>query len=286
MPADGAPGAWLAGEFASGIGRVLESMTGDAPTLEYASHEISPADLAAGEDALLWWEQPLSLASGSAVWVGANRPAWDGIGARVLHSAGIEEVDADNSRSTYMEIVTQTLSGIAAAVSARVGREISCGAGKENAPAPDANAPCYSFRIVFADAELSVLAAFHNSLADLAAAADPATTLPSEEPPSSAPKPAPAAHPPGPATSNSMDLLLDVELPVSISFGRAQLPLKDVIKLTTGSIVELNRSVSEPVEVIVNNCVIARGEVVVVEGNFGIRIKQVVSRQERLRTLN
>ena len=72
---------------------------------------------------------------------------------------------------------------------------------------------------------------------------------------------------------------------MSVSFGRAQLPLKDVIKLTTGSIVELNRAVSEPVDVIVNNCVIARGEVVVVEGNFGVRIRQVISRQERLRTL-
>jgi len=85
--------------------------------------------------------------------------------------------------------------------------------------------------------------------------------------------------------AHPIDLLLDVELPVSVSFGRAQLALKDVIKLTTGSIIELNRSVSEPVEVIVNNCVIARGEVVVVEGNFGVRIRQVISRQERLRTL-
>jgi len=50
--------------------------------------------------------------------------------------------------------------------------------------------------------------------------------------------------------------------------------------------VELNRTLTEPVEVIVNNCVIARGEVVVVEGNFGVRIQQVVSRQERLRTLH
>jgi flagellar motor switch protein FliN/FliY len=82
-----------------------------------------------------------------------------------------------------------------------------------------------------------------------------------------------------------LDLLLDVELPVSLSFGRAEPALRDVIKLTTGSIVELNRSLAEPVEVIVNNVVIARGEVVVVEGNFGVRIKEVISRQERLRTL-
>jgi flagellar motor switch protein FliN/FliY len=99
-------------------------------------------------------------------------------------------------------------------------------------------------------------------------------------------RPAPARTAPRPAgTPNTLDLLLDVELPVSVSFGRSQLPLKDVIKLTTGSIIELNRSISEPVEIIVNNCVIARGEVVVVEGNFGVRIHEVISRQERLRTL-
>ena len=82
------------------------------------------------------------------------------------------------------------------------------------------------------------------------------------------------------------DLLYDVELPVCVSFGRAHLQLRDVMKLTTGSIVELNRTVSEPVEIIGNNCVIARGEVVVVEGNFGVRINEVISRQERLRTLH
>jgi flagellar motor switch protein FliN/FliY len=58
------------------------------------------------------------------------------------------------------------------------------------------------------------------------------------------------------------------------------------LKLTSGTIVELNRSVNDPVEVIVNNCVIARGEVVVVDGYYGIRIHQIVSRQERLRSLN
>ncbi len=87
------------------------------------------------------------------------------------------------------------------------------------------------------------------------------------------------------ADAKTFDLLLDVELPVSVSFGRAQVALKDVLKLTTGSIVELNRAIVEPVDVVVNNCVIARGEVVVVEGNFGVRIQHVVSRGERLRSV-
>lgn len=85
--------------------------------------------------------------------------------------------------------------------------------------------------------------------------------------------------------TKTFDLLLDVELPVKVSFGRAQVALKDVLKLTTGSIVELNRAIVEPVDVVVNNCVIARGEVVVVEGNFGVRIQHVVSRGERLRSM-
>jgi flagellar motor switch protein FliN len=85
--------------------------------------------------------------------------------------------------------------------------------------------------------------------------------------------------------ARNLDLLLDVEMPVSISFGRAQLPLKDVFKLTIGSMVELNRAISEPVEVIVNNSVIAKGEVVVVEGNFGVRITHVMSKHDRIRSL-
>ena len=87
------------------------------------------------------------------------------------------------------------------------------------------------------------------------------------------------------AGHGNLDLLLDVEMPVSISFGRAKLPLKDVIKLGTGSIVELNRGVSDHVEIVVNDSVIARGEVVVVDGNFGVRIDQVMSKQDRLRSL-
>ena len=56
----------------------------------------------------------------------------------------------------------------------------------------------------------------------------------------------------------AFNLLMGVELPVSVSFGHVQLPLRDVLKLTAGSIIELNRTVDEPVEVIVNNCVVAR----------------------------
>jgi flagellar motor switch protein FliN len=76
--------------------------------------------------------------------------------------------------------------------------------------------------------------------------------------------------------------ILDVELPITVSIGSTQLPLREILKLTTGSIVELDRLITDPVDILVNKCVIARGEVVVIEGNYGVRILQVVSRSERL----
>jgi flagellar motor switch protein FliN/FliY len=82
-----------------------------------------------------------------------------------------------------------------------------------------------------------------------------------------------------------MDLLMDVDLPVSISFGKARLPLRDVLKLTTGSIVELNRAIDEPVEILVNERLVARGEVIVLDGNYGVRIQEIVAPQDRLQRI-
>jgi flagellar motor switch protein FliN len=75
-------------------------------------------------------------------------------------------------------------------------------------------------------------------------------------------------------------------MPVAISLGATRLPLSEIAKLTSGSIVELNRTIAEPVEILVNNRSIAQGEVVVVDGNFAVRIKQVMSKQDRLRSLS
>ena len=91
----------------------------------------------------------------------------------------------------------------------------------------------------------------------------------------------PAADPGGHHLTNEMDIL-DVELPITVSIGSTQLPLREILKLTTGSIVELDRLITDPVDILVNKCIIARGEVVVIEGNYGVRILQVVSRSERL----
>ena len=70
-------------------------------------------------------------------------------------------------------------------------------------------------------------------------------------------------------------MMLDFELPVRISLARTTVPLRDVLKLSTGSVLELNRSLDDLADVVVNNRVVAQGEIVVVEGNYGIRIQRI-----------
>lgn len=86
-------------------------------------------------------------------------------------------------------------------------------------------------------------------------------------------------------TNWNIELLLDVELPISVTFGDAEMQLKDVLKLGAGSIIELDKSVNDPVTIIVNQKPIAKGEVVMVEGNYGVRILEVESRADRIRSL-
>ncbi len=74
---------------------------------------------------------------------------------------------------------------------------------------------------------------------------------------------------------NSMDILMQVEVPVSVSLGRTHMRMKDLLGLTQGSVVELEQYVGDEVEIRVNNCLIAKGEVVSVEGNYGVRISRM-----------
>ncbi len=83
----------------------------------------------------------------------------------------------------------------------------------------------------------------------------------------------------------NIDLLLDVELPVAVSFGNTEMQLRDILKLGAGSVIELDKAVNDPVTIIVNRKPIAKGEVVMVEGNYGVRILEVESTADRIRSL-
>ncbi len=263
----------LASELANDLTRAIEAMTGEQPGVKLAGTGTLPTS----EWGL--WAQKFSTGDGIA-WLAAEPATWTSLGIRTLRAAGIEDEDPEMAKSTFAEVLGQAFSMLARALSTRTRKEWSSAEGREVKEGAPAAALWTTIDLKFGDGKSERLVV---SFDDALIATINAGTVQAPVAPPAAERQLVSA--PQSPKSKTLDLLLDVELPVSVSFGRAQLPLKDVIKLTTGSIVELNRTLAEPVEVIVNNCVIARGEVVVIEGNFGVRIQQVVSREERLRTL-
>ena len=84
---------------------------------------------------------------------------------------------------------------------------------------------------------------------------------------------------------SSLGLILDVTLPVSVELGRARMQIQDILKLVPGSIVELDKSAGDPVDILINDRPIARGEVVVIDENFGVRLTSIVTATERIKAI-
>ena len=92
---------------------------------------------------------------------------------------------------------------------------------------------------------------------------------------------------PGPAAglTPGLELLLDVELEASLRFGAREMPLGEILDLGPGDVVELDRHVADPVDLIVGDKIVARGEVVLINGNFGLRVTEVAAPRRRLETI-
>ena len=271
------PVGGLLDNYASGLADVVALMADQKPDVRWEAAGPPPE----GAD-LLWWEQPFQGLPGSLVWVATPHSTWEYAGTLTLKAAGLETVETNEARNTWLEILGQSLSGLAREVGGVVGHEVACEAGSEREPDSPLEAAA-SIWLTFGDAPQAALwMGFSSKLVDQLSDPGATDTAEAHADVANGGIPAPAMRGDIPPT---MDLLLDVELPVSVSFGKTEIAMKDVLKLTTGSIVELNRGVNEPVEVLVNHCLIARGEVVVVEGNYGVRIQQIISRPDRLRSV-
>ena len=87
------------------------------------------------------------------------------------------------------------------------------------------------------------------------------------------------------ATRNDIDLVLDIPVQLTVELGRTKLPIRNLLQLAQGSVVELDGLAGEPMDVLVNGCLIAQGEVVVVNEKFGIRLTDVITPSERMKRL-
>ncbi len=91
---------------------------------------------------------------------------------------------------------------------------------------------------------------------------------------------------PRPETPNDIDFILDIPVQLTVELGRTKIAIKNLLQLAQGSVVELDGLAGEPMDVLVNGCLIAQGEVVVVNDKFGIRLTDIITPSERIRKLN
>jgi flagellar motor switch protein FliN/FliY len=89
-----------------------------------------------------------------------------------------------------------------------------------------------------------------------------------------------------PAAQHDIDMILDIPVQLTVELGRTRIAIKHILQLAQGSVVELDGLAGEPMDVLVNGCLIAQGEVVVVNDKFGIRLTDIITPSERIRKLN
>jgi len=272
------PEHWFAQAFASALGEVAEALDlgGGAGPLEVHAGVAQPDKWAEWTDPL-WHSHSWTPGESAGLWIGCPRSVAQALWSHI----GGPGDSPQEALETFREMLNQSSSTVAAEASSRLGATVQAAAA-EQASAPESG---WAVELHFKAAGGAQTVAVVGNVGLAAALNPPAAEEPS---PVAAPLPSqPGPKTPSPAETprDPLELIREVYMELAVSFGDTTMPLADVLKLTSGAIVELNRSVSDPVEVLVNGSVIARGDVVVVDGNYGVRITEIVSRRDRVRSM-
>jgi flagellar motor switch protein FliN len=244
----------ISGILGAFAGAISEALSETGPEDIRVDWNLTPAPQEDAE-AWTWWSGGLSTHPGASFLVGAPEETWEKLGR-----AGSSE----NPRENGFALVSR---GFAKAIEKRFGNSSAVqDSGPSGAPSEDWTR--ISIEIHYPAGQwpsaCCVLSPeFEEALKSEKIGLDKTSAA------------APVSSPAGRMKPN--DMLLHVQVPVSVSFGATQIRMKDLLNLTAGSVVELDQALHDNVEIRVNDRVIARGEVVAVDGNYGVRVLELVS---------
>lgn len=232
----------------------------------FTGNEVTVEDLTRGTAALpegnFWQGQILTRNGSGTVWIGISLYA-------VGKITGSLAEDAPGQTATFRELLRQSFEGAAHILSGGETPRMVCTSAIEDGSQPAVFSQSASATIVLPDGErMALCLVFDAAFEALLTAPSIAETTSSE--PSSG------------EVSIGLDRLVDLELPMTVVIGRSKVSIRAAIKLAAGSLIELDRRGNEPVEVVIHNAVVARGEVVSVDGSYGVRITEVMSRRDRV----
>ena len=233
----------------------VAALTQKLGDVKVSSHTLDPVTPVGGASGHLWWKQYYSQPGKAVLWIGADDATWE----RLAHSNGAAEIEGASTKDGYFNFLT----GVAEETCQRLRNE---GLTVFPFKSEESPAPCVSNSIV----ALRIQSPSLNGELLLGAGSEWEFDNGAE------------SHSEPAAPSKTIDLLLDVEFPVSISFGQTSMTIRDALQLKPDSIVDLDRAAHDLVDIIVNGCVIARGEVVSVDQQYGIRVRQILNAEQRL----
>jgi flagellar motor switch protein FliN/FliY len=242
------------------FGRAVEMFTGEKPDL---SSLATPSETSAEDiSARVWWKQTTQGDAGFALWAGATESLWTALG------------EGAEAQSSFFEMLSQANQGTAAVLSSGFAAPLRFEEGVREAPVLPLDVASAQIKVGFrgADAGIVVLLLDRKAFAVLSPEGAAAIGPGLEREAASASSASPAM----------LSRLMDLQLPVSVLLGSAHITIKEALKLMSGSVVELDRQVGDPVEIMVHGTIVAKGEIVSVKGNYGVRIKEVISRQDRI----
>src|SRR5258708_20533056 len=202
----------LIDQWTVSLAEVVASMADQKPEVRWDATGAPPA----GPD-LLWWEQPFQVSPGAAVWVATPRSTWEYAGTLTLKAAGLETVETNEARNTWLEILGQSLSSLAPAIGGVFGKEGTCEAGAERAPETNPETAASVSLMFGGSPETTLWIGFSPKLVALISHPPAGDNVEAHGAPVDAGGDAGRGH--RDAVPPTMDLLLDVELPVSVSFG-------------------------------------------------------------------
>lgn len=250
--------------WADSLVTVLESTTGYRPKIALGASPSGTLD-----EKFFWWGQSLSILEQPSFWIGAPEESWSALGRLTLSALGADEPSNTDVEATCRDLMAQTSAMVASRLARRFGEEIT---GGDSMPASQPNAAgalVFTWSLdaglmsmeggaVLADAFLCRCSGF-TPQPDAAYAGSDDASLPS-----------------GSETAQSggrtVPAISKIDLRVNFILGRTTLPLREVFKLNTGSVIELDSLATEPADVVIHGRVLARGQVVVVNGNYGLKI--------------
>jgi flagellar motor switch protein FliN/FliY len=243
---------------------VIESMTGNRPKAE---SRVSPSNKL--EEGFAWWGQSLSIVEQPCFWIGAPAESWTQLGRLILSALGVDEASDADIEATCRDLMAQTSVTVANQLASQFGESVTSGDSVPASQPNGAGALVFTWSLdaglmsiegtaVWAEEFLRRCSSFMSQPAA-------APTAPETSPET----PAGEALQLGGRTVDSMPRL---DLRAKFILGRTTLPLREVFKLNVGSVIELDRLVTEPADVMIHGRLLARGQVVIVNGNYGLKI--------------